>query len=380
MSAARSESERYENQLSSYANQAAGSFASPDQNYQPRGYSPQAYQPPQPGDAPPSATLQNAAPQNATPQNAAENAQLLPADRRYRSPQPGSVSPYEATPAASAQSAPQAAPQFNAQDSAPVPALGPVRVTPSARFANSMTVGPRANQYSTLLPRSSQMDARAVQLELATLTDQVEVRLPPGHDVHVRARHLLDKAREIVGDGGDRGVEIEYYLQQVRAIVERASQRIGASAIYRARLVRYMLAWAALALVVISGLLVYQSLLERTLVARTTLTADGLVLRNVVALGIALASGVLGSALGALANMRRHSRKEYGFFDRKYSTLGLILPIIGLVVSLVIYLLCVPVFMLFDLNLLTNRLLVIFPVALAFLFGYLQENIYGTNE
>ena len=260
------------------------------------------------------------------------------------------------------------------------PALGPVRVTPSARFANSMTVGPRANQYSTLLPRSAQMDARAVQLELATLTDQVEVKLPPGHDVHVRARHLLDKARDILSDQGDRGVEIEYYLQQVRAIVERASQRIQASAVYHQRLIRYMLAWLALALLVIVGQLIYQSLLERTLIARTTLAADGLVIRNVAALIVTLASGVLGSALGALANMRRHSRKQYGFFDRKYSTLGLILPLIGLVISLVIYLLCVPLFMLFDLNPLGNRLLVIFPAVLAFLFGYFQENIYGTNE
>ena len=83
--------------------------------------------------------------------------------------------------------------------------------------------------------------------------------------------------------------------------------------------------------------------------------------------------------MGALYTMQTHARGEYSFFDRKYGLRGLILPIIGLIVGALGYLIFGVVFALVGIDPSQNLVAAIIPTLAAFAFGFSQESIYGTR-
>ena len=114
-----------------------------------------------------------------------------------------------------------------------------------------MTVGARGAMRSNLLPRSGDVNAEGLQQEIRDLMNEVTSTLPAGNEAYERSRHLLNKAQAILQSDPLRTAEAEYYLQQIRRIVQRAHQRNAWSAVYRKRLTVYLIVWIAFTLLVL---------------------------------------------------------------------------------------------------------------------------------
>ena len=243
----------------------------------------------------------------------------------------------------------------------------------------------RANQAirrSNLLPRMSNLDPRTLQQEMVLLQTEIEQALPAGHESRERALRLLQKAYTILHDDASRSAEVDYYLQQVRTISQRVQETLHWSTLYHSRLNLYLSAWTTLSLIVITACYVYQERLARTIATfgNPDLAADSLLSYNLLTAFTAFFAGALGGALGAFINLHYSTQRKQGFFDRKYSLRGLILPLIGGVVGLVLCLFFGLIYYLFQADPATNLLLGALPALLAFLFGIAQESIYGTRR
>lgn len=246
-------------------------------------------------------------------------------------------------------------------------------------YVNAMSVGGKKRR-STLLPRMSEVSPDALQQEITRLHAELADLLPVGHEAAERGRHLLDKAYSILQSDPMRSAEVEYYMQQVRTIVQRQSQARDWSNLYRDRLRVYLLSWAGFAAVVLLGCFAFQMEIAAWLTSMGFNPA-GIIVRHFGAwLGTGVA-GALGGALGALYTMRQHAgNSQYNFFDRKYGLRGLILPIIGLLVGWVGYLIFGLIFNVAQLNPSANLFAAAIPAIVAFAFGFSQESIYGTRS
>jgi hypothetical protein len=270
-------------------------------------------------------------------------------------------------------------------DEAPRPtrplARGPdsaVRQDP-AQFVSAMSVVGSNKRRSTLLPRMSTLDADTLQREISTLHGDISALLPVGNETAERARHLLDKAYSILQSDPMRSAEVEYYMQQVRTIVQRLRQARQWSDLYRKRLQLYLGAWLGLSAVVVVARFVFQTELDLFLAALLGAGMDSVLVQHWATwLGTGFA-GSLGGALGALYTMRTHARVEQGFFDRKYGLRGLILPIIGLLVGMIGYVIFGLLFALLGINPAQQVVAGVVTALAAFGFGFSQESIYGTR-
>ena len=248
----------------------------------------------------------------------------------------------------------------------------------SADYVNAMSVV-SGKRRSTLLPRMSNLDPDALNREIAELHGEIATLLPVGHETSERARHLLDKAYSILQSDPLRSAEVEYYMQQVRTIVQRLRQTRTWSDVYRDRLRIYLAGWLAFSAVLLMSRYVFQPQLVAALAGLANLGSGSLVLQHWPALLGAAAAGALGGAIGALYTMRQHARTGDSFFDRKYGLRGLMLPIIGLIVGALGYLLFGGAYWLADVNPATNPFAGTLPALAAFAFGFGQESIYGTR-
>ena len=228
---------------------------------------------------------------------------------------------------------------------------------------------------STLLPRMSNLDPDALNREIAELHGEIATLLPVGHETSERARHLLDKAYSILQSDPLRSAEVEYYMQQVRTIVQRLRQTRSWSDLYRDRLRVYLLGWLAFSAILFAARYVFQL---QFAAAMAGVLGSGMLLHWPAFVG-AVAAGALGGAAGALYTMRQHARTGDSFFDRKYGLRGLMLPIIGLIVGALGYLLFGGAYWLADVNPATNPFAGTLPALAAFAFGFGQESIYGTR-
>lgn len=257
------------------------------------------------------------------------------------------------------------------------PANGAVR-RQSPSPASTMTIGARASLRSNLLPRSSEVDAAAAQQEIDELTRAVAIALPPGHEATERSRHLLNKAQNILQSDQSRSAEIEYYLQQVRRILERTQQRTAWSDLYRTRLWAYLVSWTLLALVVLMGVGSYRTQFAAMLAALFDVAPDA---PWVVATGMTVATacaGALGAVLGVYIGIARRQRTEFGYFDRKYGLRGLLMPVIGFVFGGLIAGAFAVLFNLLGID--PNQSVVaLLPIGIAFFVGIGQESLYGAR-
>ncbi|MCB0129731.1 MAG: hypothetical protein KDD78_02745 [Caldilineaceae bacterium] len=231
---------------------------------------------------------------------------------------------------------------------------------------------------SNLLPRLSQPDVRALQQELSALQDEVEVVLPSEHEWHKRTRHLLDKASLILNNNPDRSAEVDYYLQQVRSILGRAQQSTAASAEYQKRLMLYHTAWLVLALIVLLACGLYARSITEWVAPLLGVAPQQFPATHFVPFVATLAFAGVGTAAGALRNMRRYSRRERGYFDHKYGLRSVLLPVFALLFGLAVYLLFGLIAWIAGLNPLATPLVLLVPIGATFGFGFLQESVYGT--
>ena len=262
-----------------------------------------------------------------------------------------------------------------------IPELGPVipgqqRTSP---FADPMSVGSQSRQMD-LLPRETKMSVQALQEEMLALHSKIDTALPIGHDTADRARHLLDKGRSILEQDPYRSAEVSYYVQQVKAILQRAGQRTQWSNTYRARLLYYLIGWFFLSLIALASCMIYSDQL-RTFFTRSAADPNSTILgQHAIPFLATVAAGTLGSAISALFNMWRYSQRDYGFFDRKYGLLGIVLPVISLFFGMVVYLIFGFIAELFNIQPSSNLLISVVPAVIAFAFGTMQEKIYGTSD
>lgn len=234
------------------------------------------------------------------------------------------------------------------------------------------------NLRSNLLPRMNALDNRAVQQEMALLQNGIESVLSEGHEVRVRAQHLLQKAATIVQNDPTRSAEVDYYLQQVRMILKRAQETAQWSDLYKNRLRTYLLAWLALSVIfIVSRFLFAESL--STLVGRMSgQSSSSLLVYNLLTIATAFFFGALGGGVGAFVNLWRHTREGRGFFDRKYGLRGLILPIIGAICGLLLCLVFGIVYAVLGVEPTASLWFGLVPALLALLLGASQEHFYGT--
>ncbi len=61
-------------------------------------------------------------------------------------------------------------------------------------------------------------------------------------------------------------------------------------------------------------------------------------------------AGALGASLSALLNMQRRSRREHGYFDRKYGLRGLLLPLLGMFFGLLLAVVAAIVYILAEID------------------------------
>lgn len=257
------------------------------------------------------------------------------------------------------------------------PGNGAVRRQSSAP-ASTMTIGARASLRSSLLPRSTEVDANAAQHEIDELLHEVAAVLPPGHEATERSRHLLSKAQTILQSDQSRSAEIEYYLQQVRRILERTQQRKAWSDLYRTRLWTYLVSWTLLALVVMAGIGLYRGEFAALLMASAGAAPDALWIVFAGMTLVTACAGALGAILGVYAGIARRQRTEYGYFDRKYGLRGLLMPLIGFFFGVLIALAGAALFHFAGVD--PNQTALIFiPIVIAFFVGVGQESLYGAR-
>lgn len=247
-------------------------------------------------------------------------------------------------------------------------------------FADAMAVGPQARRRMNVLPRQSMPDMDALREEIFLLQEQVETALPLGRDTAERARHLVEKAHSILGFGVERAAEVSYYIQQVRAILQRVEQRLHWSNIYRRRLQTYLTGWLLLSVVLLLSALLYAEQLQMLAANIFAVSPTSLLPRHIAPFLFAFAAGAAGSSAAALVNMWRHAQKDYGFFDRKYGMLGIVLPIIGVLVGSLLFIVISGLYALFGLYAAGGWSFGAVPAVLAFVFGCVQEHIYGTSD
>jgi hypothetical protein len=301
-------------------------------------------------DTPPAATWDDAP---------KRNARLVPAEERYARP---------AMPV----NEPEA------------PLTGPTRSPNSAvrrqssSLASSMTVGARASARSTLLPREVETDVDTAMQEIHALNSEIAASLPVGHEAAERGRHLLNKAQHILENDPSRSAEVDYYLQQVRRIVQRTRQMYNDSSLYRNRLTLYLAAWVALAVTSLAARYLLQTELITLLEELFWVGRDSIWVQfGPMTIG-AFFAGALGAASSVLLNMQRHGAQEHGYFDRKYGLRGLLLPILGALFGVVIALIWAAVCYFVDLDGLDIWISSL-PALLAFLVGFGQEWLYGAR-
>lgn len=260
--------------------------------------------------------------------------------------------------------------------------------TAAAPYRGAASPAPAAGAFSrqdqqqrrrnNLLPRMSEADVAQLRQDITTLTNDVEVLLPAGHDWHTRSEHLLERADHILRTTPERSAEVEYYLHQVRAIIGRAAQTSTASQVYRTRLIVYHIAWLVLSVIGVVAVVLYIQPMTDRMAALFGFGPDSLLAGHAAAYVLTAATATLGAALGALVNMRRYRSQGRGFFDRKYSLRSLLLPVFALLVASILYIIAALIFWMMGIVPLQQPLYATLAAVPAFAYGFWQEHVYGT--
>lgn len=260
----------------------------------------------------------------------------------------------------------------------PAPAEAPMTARTTAQ--PGVVKNPPRGKRSNLLPRMSAADVHSIQQEMGMLQSAIEEVLPASHESRERSQHLLQKAHAILQQDATRSAEVDYYLQQVRTIVQRVQETAHWSNLYRSRLQTYLWGWLVLSTLVILGRYLYQGALMTWLGGAGTAGASSLYAYNLLTAVSAFFAGALGGAAGVLLNLYSHANLEHGFFDRKYGLRGLILPLIGAGVGLLLCLLFGLFYYVLRIEPADYLLLSLLPALLALVFGFVQEYLYGVRS
>jgi hypothetical protein len=250
----------------------------------------------------------------------------------------------------------------------------------SPSLASQMAVGMRGVNRSNLLPRNNEIDSDTVQQEINELLRAISTSLPAGNEAVERSRHLLGKAQTLLQSDPTRTAEVDYYLQQVRRIVQRTQQTAQWSSLYQKRVTVYLWAWLLLAGMIVAAVALYTGAVTEFLMQLVDMPElERIVQQAPVVLAGAFA-GVLGASLSALFHIQRRSQREHSYFDRKYGLRGLLLPLLGMFFGLLLALGAVVIYLLVDIDPALQAWAVAVPAVLALVVGFGQEWMYGARS
>ncbi len=105
-----------------------------------------------------------------------------------------------------------------------------------------------------------------------------------------------------------------------------------------------------------------------------------LVLRQAPVVLAGAFAGALGAAISALLNMQRRSRREHGYFDRKYGLRGLLLPLLGMFFGLLLAVLAAIAYIVAEIDPSMYTWAITAPAMLALIVGFGQEWMYGARS
>jgi hypothetical protein len=250
----------------------------------------------------------------------------------------------------------------------------------SPSLASQMSVGVRAANRSNLLPRNNEIDADTVQQEISELLRAVSTSLPAGNEAVERSRHLLSKAQTLLQSDPTRTAEVDYYLQQVRRIVQRTRQTAQWSSLYHKRLTVYLWAWLLLAGMIVTAVALNTGTVIEFLTQLVDAPEMELIVWQAPVLFAGAFAGALGASLSALFNMQRRSRREHSYFDRKYGLRGLLLPLLGMFFGLLLALVAAVIYILGGVDPALQAWAVAVPAVLALVVGFGQEWMYGARS
>ena len=250
----------------------------------------------------------------------------------------------------------------------------------SPSLASQMAVGVRAANRSNLLPRSNEIDADSVQQEINDLLRAVTTSLPAGNEAVERSRHLLSKAQTLLQSDPTRTAEVDYYLQQVRRIVQRTRQTAQWSSLYQKRLTVYLWAWLLLAGMIVAAVTLYAGAAAEFVSQLVDAPGWELALQQAPVVLAGAFAGALGAAVSALLSMQRRSRREHGYFDRKYGLRGLLLPLLGMFFGLLLAVLAAVIYILAEIDPTAYAWAIAVPAVLALIVGFGQEWMYGARS
>lgn len=250
----------------------------------------------------------------------------------------------------------------------------------SPSLASQMAVGVRAANRSNLLPRNNEIDADTVRQEINELLHAISASLPPGNEAVERSRHLLSKAQTLLQSDPTRTAEVDYYLQQVRRIVQRTRQTAQWSSLYQKRLAVYLWAWLLLAGMVVAAAALYTGAVVEFFIQLVDAPEWELILRQAPVVLAGVFAGALGASLSALFNMQRRRRREHSYFDRKYGLRGLLLPLLGMFFGLLLAIMAAIVYILAEIDPGVYAWAIAAPVVLALIVGFGQEWMYGARS
>jgi hypothetical protein len=250
----------------------------------------------------------------------------------------------------------------------------------SPSLASQMAVGVRAANRSNLLPRNNEIDADTVQQEINELLRAISASLPPGSEAVERSRHLLSKAQTLLQSDSTRTAEVDYYLQQVRRIVQRTRQTAQWSSLYQKRLAVYLWAWLLLAGMVVAAAALYTGAVVEFFIQLVDAPEWELILRQAPVVLAGVFAGALGASLSALFNMQRRRRREHSYFDRKYGLRGLLLPLLGMFFGLLLAMMAAIVYILAEIDPGVYAWAIAVPAVLALIVGFGQEWMYGARS
>jgi hypothetical protein len=249
----------------------------------------------------------------------------------------------------------------------------------SPSLASQMAVGVRAANRSNLLPRDHENDADTMQQEIGELLRAVSSSLPQGSEAVERSRHLLSKAQKLLESDPTRTAEVDYYLQQVRRIVQRTRQTAQWSALYRKRLSVYLWAWLLLASLVVAAVAINPGSVVEFFTQLFDAPELGLLAQQAPVVLAGAFAGALGASLSALFSMQRRGRREHGYFDRKYGLRGLLLPLLGMFFGGLLALLAAVIYIVAEIDPTMQAWAVAVPAVMALIVGFGQEWMYGAR-
>lgn len=237
--------------------------------------------------------------------------------------------------------------------------------------------GRRKSLRSNLLPRMNAHDSHSIQQEMSLLQNGIDTTLPAGHETRTRAQRLLQKAYEIFQTDPTRSAEMDYYLQQVRTIVQRAQETAQWSNLYRSRLRTYLLGWLALSLIVILGRYLFSGPMANWAAWFVSSEPNSLLVYNLLTSTAAFFFGALGAAGSVLWTMVRQVNNR--FVDRKYGLRGLILPLSGAIGGLLLCLVSGLFYALVGIDPALSIWFGLLPALMAFVLGASQEYFFSTR-